>query len=154
MMPRNYGIAHCLWKSYEPTTRSLQLCNLAKNFDRAIRRRQLLEQFRVILQALPGISQELTQPAGILGLGLRHIAHTQLEIFTVRVHCSDHDLVAEDKLQVDPVRRNRDHLVTASDAGEHEHAIFAEGLHAIDHDGRIAGAFEDEVKSAMLYVTV
>src|SRR5439155_13756079 len=84
----------------------------------------------------------------------RHVANTQLEVFPVGIDCANHDFVPEDKLKIDTVSGDRDHLVTASDAGEHEHAILAEGLHAVEHDRGVARAFEDKVKRTVLFGSV
>src|SRR2546425_1062311 len=42
----------------------------------------------------------------------------------------------------------------ASHAGEDEHAVLGEALHAVEHDGRVAGGLEDQIERPVLPPTV
>src|SRR3712207_9303871 len=61
----------------------------------------------------------------------------------------DHHLVAEDEPEVELIGRHFDPAVAARHAREHEHAVLAERLHALEDDGRKAGRLEDEVERAV-----
>src|SRR5271165_7420455 len=116
-------------------TPSRVLRHFAKHLDGAIRRGEFLEQLGVVLQALHWVGEKLAEPSRILRFRLRHIAHTHFEVFAIGVYSSDHDLVAENKFEIDPVRRNLDHLVSARDAREYQHSVLAERLHTVEYHG-------------------
>jgi hypothetical protein len=44
-------------------------------------------------------------------------------------------LFAEHELQVDAVRGHLDRAIAARNARKHQHAVLAQGLHAVEHDG-------------------
>ena len=62
------------------------------------------------------------------------------------VHRAHHDLVAQDKFQIDAVSRHLNHAVSAGDAGKYEHTILAKRLHAVEHNTGVAGGLKNQVK--------
>src|SRR5215469_1814473 len=124
------------------------LCNFAEDLDSSVWRCQLVEQLSVIVEPIHWIRQKLAQPSRILCLRLSHVTHAHFEIFPIGVHSSDHNLVAEDKFEVDPVSRNFDHLVAACDTCEHQHSVLAERLHAVENYSGIACPLENEIERA------
>src|SRR6266571_2366690 len=90
------------------------------------------------------------QPAWVLSFGLRHVTYAHLEVFAIGIDRADHHLVPQHELQVDFIRRHFDLPVPAGHAGEHQHTILSERLHALEHDRREARCLEDEVKGPTL----
>ena len=96
------------------------------------------------------VGQQPAEPAGVLSLGLRHVADPHLEVLAVGVDRAHHHLISEHELQVDLIRRDFDRPIAAGDAGEDEHAILAERLHTLEHNGRVTRRLEDQVEGAVL----
>src|SRR6266852_6333115 len=76
---------------------------------------------------------------------------SHFEVFPVSVYGSDHDLVPENKFEINAVRGDLDHLVSARHACEHQDSVLAKGLHAVEYDRRIARAFEDQIEGTVLF---
>src|SRR5262249_8216724 len=98
-----------------------------------------MKELPVVLQAFHGVREQLWKPARILGFGLRHIPHAFFKMLPRRVDGSDHDLVAQDEIQVDPVGWDFDLAISASDAGEHEYTVLGECLHALENHRGVSG---------------
>src|SRR5262245_6378083 len=94
--------------------------------------------------------QQTFQPTWILELRLRKIADTVLEIFAVRIHRSDHDLIAEHKFEIDFVGRHLDFAIAAGHARKNENAILPERAHALKDYRREARRFKNEIERSML----
>src|SRR5258706_7456008 len=71
---------------------------------------------------------------------------SHFEVFSISVYGSDHYLVPENKFEINAVRGDLDHLVSAGHAREYQHAVLAKRLHAVEHHTRVAGSFEDEIE--------
>jgi hypothetical protein len=69
------------------------------------------------------MGQQSLQPARKLGLGDGHVADAGLEVFAVGVHGPDHDLVAEDEVEVQCVGRHLDAPRPPGHAGQHDDAV-------------------------------
>src|SRR6266571_5200435 len=124
-----------LWDSTLGADQFSEIGDFAENLDCAVASRQLLEELCVVFQPVHTVGQQPAEPAGVLSLGLRHVADPHLEVLAVGVDCADHHLIAEHELQVDLIRRDFDRPIAAGDAGEDEHAILAERLHPFGHNG-------------------
>src|SRR6266851_5000211 len=76
---------------------------------------------------------------------------SHFEVFPISVYSSHHDLVPENKFEINAIRGDLDHLVSASHACEHQDSVLAKGLHAVEYDRRIASAFEDQIEGTVLF---
>src|SRR5262245_28275066 len=140
-----------VWSSPAPLR---EIRDFAEHLDRALCRRELVEEVTVVLEPFHRMREEPPEPAGILRLGLCHVADAQLEVLAVRVDRADHDLIAQNELEVEPVGRYFDPAVSAGDAREDEDTVLAERLHALEHDWGVPGCLEDEVEGPELFPSI
>src|SRR3974390_52266 len=129
---------------------SSSLCHFAIHLNSAVWRCQLGEQLSVVIEPFHRVSQKLAQPSRIPCFRLSHVTHTHFEVFPIGVHGSDHNLVAENKFEIDPISRNFDHLVAACDTCEHQHSVLAKCLHAVEDHPGITCSFKDEIERTKL----
>src|SRR5262249_53794302 len=118
--------------------------DLTEDLDGALCRGERLEELPEALEPPDGVRGKPAKPPGIFGLRLSHVSDAQLEVLAIGVDGADHDLVAEDELEIQPVGRNLDLAVAAGDAGQHEDTVLAERLHAVEDHWGVAGGLEDE----------
>src|SRR5260370_9323469 len=76
---------------------------------------------------------------------------SHFEVFAISVYGSDHYLIPENKFEINAVRGDLDHLVSARHSCEHQDSVLAKGLHAVEYDRRIASAFEDQIEGTVLF---
>ena len=95
-----------------------------------------------------------SQKKVLIGLGLGKIFNSQLEVFAIGIHRSNHHFVAEHKLEIDLVCRDLDLAVATGDARQHQHPILSERPHALENYGRETGRFKDDVERSMFLRTI
>src|SRR5262249_7458592 len=128
----------------------LKLCYFTENLDGSVRVGEFLEKLGIILQASNRIREQEVQPARIFCLGLRHVPHTHLEVFTVGVNGPNHDLVAKYKFEVDSISRYVNHAIAAGYARQHQDTVLTKCLHAVkDHSG-IACRLKNQIERTKL----
>src|SRR4029077_21231975 len=64
----------------------LELRDFAVHLDGAFDVGAFVEKFRVVFKPINRVSEQPLQPAGIFRFGLRHVTHSHLEVFAVRIH--------------------------------------------------------------------
>src|SRR5687768_4425284 len=97
------------------------------------------------------MGQESQEPVPVFENGGGHVLDACFKILTIRVHRTEHYLVAEDELEIDFIGRNLNFPVAAGHARKNKDTVFRQALHRVKDDGRVSGRLEYQIERITLF---
>src|SRR5215813_11084381 len=105
-----------------------------------------MKSIRIAVQSFYRMGQQPIHPTLIHRLAEGHVADAGFKVFSIGIHRTHQELVAENKIEVDLVGRNLYLFISAGHAGEYQHTVLCNRLHAFKDHLRSAGGFKDEIE--------
>src|SRR3712207_404730 len=124
--------------------------HLDEYLDRSLLLGQEPYHLLVVVEALHRVGQQPLQPTRVLRRCQGCVLDTTLELGAMAVHRAHRLLVAHHETRHEVLSRNLVRAITAADSREHEHAVLAQCLHALEDHAAHARSLEDYVERAVL----